>query len=275
MKLSICVQTDEVDRAIPVALFTGSFSERVRKAAMFGADGVELMTVNPAALDAPAIRTTLTQHGVSVSAIGSGGIAFATGLTLLHADAGASVRARALLGELIDLASALAAPLVTIGSFRGRLAAAGPGAREKLGEILWSGAELARREGVRLAMEPANRYEADFINNAAEGLAFVTEVGHPALGLLLDTFHVNIEETSWKEPFVQLMAAGVLWHVHIGDNNRLAPGWGMIDFPAILATLCEIGYAGYLSAELLARPDGDTAARQTLAHLRPLLEKLQ
>jgi sugar phosphate isomerase/epimerase len=275
MKLSICVQTDEVDRAIPVALFTGSFSERVRKAAMFGADGVELMTVNPAALDAPAIRTTLTQRDVSVSAIGSGGIAFTTGLTLLHADAGASVRARALLGELIDLASALAAPLVTIGSFRGRLAAAGPGAREKLGEILWSGAELARREGVRLAMEPANRYEADFINNAAEGLAFVTEVGHPALGLLLDTFHVNIEETSWKEPFVQLMAAGVLWHVHIGDNNRLAPGWGMIDFPAILATLCEIGYAGYLSAELLARPDGDTAARQTLAHLRPLLEKLQ
>jgi sugar phosphate isomerase/epimerase len=275
MKLSICVQTDEVDRAIPVALFTGSFSERVRKAAMFGADGVELMTVNPAALDAPAIRTTLTQRDVSVSAIGSGGIAFTTGLTLLHADAGASVRARALLGELIDLASALAAPLVTIGSFRGRLAAAGPGAREKLGEILWSGAELARREGVRLAMEPANRYEADFINNAAEGLAFVTEVGHPALGLLLDTFHVNIEETSWKEPFVQLMAAGVLWHVHIGDNNRLAPGWGMIDFPAILDTLCEIGYAGYLSAELLARPDGDTAARQTLAHLRPLLEKLQ
>jgi 5-keto-L-gluconate epimerase len=275
MKLSICVQTDEVDRVLPVALFTGSFSERVRKAATFGADGVELMTVNPAALDAPAMRAALEQHGISVSAVGSGGIAFATGLTLLHADAGASARAQVILGELIELASALAAPLVTVGSFRGRLAAAGPGAREKLGEMLWSGAEHARREGVRLAIEPANRYEADFINNAAEGLAFVTEVGHPALGLLLDTFHVNIEEKSWKEPFVELMAAGVLWHIHIGDNNRLAPGQGMIDFAAVVRTLHDIGYDGYLSAELLARPDGDTAACQTLAHLRPLLEKLQ
>jgi sugar phosphate isomerase/epimerase len=83
---------------------------------------------------------------------------------------------------------------------------------------------------------------------------------------------VNIEESSLAAPFRDLMAAGVLWHVHVGDNNRLAPGWGMLDFPAIIAALQGAGYDGFLSAELLARPDGDAAARQTLAHLRPLLE---
>jgi sugar phosphate isomerase/epimerase len=273
MKLSICVQTDEVTRPIPVALCTGPFSERARKAAALGADGLELMTVDPRALDTARLRAIPEQHGLSVSAVGSGAIAFATGLTLLHSDAGASARAQALLDDLIEFAAALAAPLVTIGSFRGRLAATGPGAREKLAQMLWSAAEHGRRVGVRLALEPANRYEVDFVNNAAEGLAFVTEVGHPALGLLLDTFHVNIEESSWTGPFRSLAAAGMLWHVHVGDNNRRAPGWGMIDFAAILGTLHDIGYDGYLSAELLAQPDGDTAAHQTLAHLRPLLEK--
>ena len=95
----------------------------------------------------------------------------------------------------------------------------------------------------------------------------------PRLGLLLDTFHVNIEERSWTEPFAALRAAGKLWHVHVGDNNRLAPGRGLIDFPAIVATLRRSGYDGYLSAELLARPDGDTAAlADAHRYLRPLLE---
>jgi sugar phosphate isomerase/epimerase len=63
-----------------------------------------------------------------------------------------------------------------------------------------------------------------------------------------------------------------LWHVHLGDNNRLPPGCGLIDFRAIVATLREVGYSGYLSAELLARPDPDTAARHTLTYMRSLLE---
>jgi len=103
-------------------------------------------------------------------------------------------------------------------------------------------------------------------------LDFLAEVGHPALGLLLDTFHVNIEEDSWTEPFRQVMEAGKLYHVHLGDNQRRYPGQGLIDFSAIVRVLRQSGYAGYLSAELLALPDPDTAAQGTLAYMRPLLE---
>lgn len=273
MKLAICVQTDEVRQVVPVALFTGPFVERARKAAACGADGLELMTVEPRSLDVASLRASLAGAGLAAAAIGSGAIAFVTGLTLIHPDPSSAARAQALLGDLIDFAAAIGAPLVTIGSFRGRLSLVDRDGRERLVEILWNGAEHAQRAGLRLALEPANRYEMDLINNAAEGLTFLAEVGHPALGLLLDTFHVNIEETSWTEPFARLMAAGKLWHVHIGDNNRLAPGQGLIDFAGIVATLVRTGYEGYLSAELLARPDGDTAAQQTLAHLRPLLER--
>ena len=272
MKLALTIQTPEVEPLIPVALLSGAFAEKLAKAARLGADGVELMTADPAALDSQAIRASLQQHGLEVAAVGSGAVPFATGLTLLHPDPAKADQAENRLYQLIDFAAAVGSPLVTVGSFRGRLAAVGTGGRERLVAILGQAAGYAAAHGVRLALEPLNRYEADLVNNAAEGLALVEEVGQPAFGLLLDTYHVNIEESSWTEPFRQVMAARRLWHVHLGDNNRWPPGYGLIDFPAIVATLRQIGYTGYLSAELLARPDPDTAARQTLAYMRPLLE---
>jgi sugar phosphate isomerase/epimerase len=273
MKLAICVQTDEVPRPVPVALFSGRFAERARRAAEAGADGLEVMTVDPQALDPAAIRAALREHNLAVAAVGSGAVASITGLTLLHADPEVAAAAGQRLIDLIDFAAGIGAPLVTIGSFRGRLSSAGPGGRRRLAEALHNAAAQAAERGVRLAIEPANRYELDLVNNAAQGLAFLADVDHPAAGLLLDTFHVNIEEASWTEPFRVLLAAGVLWHVHVGDNNRLAPGRGLIDFPAIVGTLAKGGYDGFLSAELLAQPDGDTAACQTLAYLRPLVER--
>jgi sugar phosphate isomerase/epimerase len=127
---------------------------------------------------------------------------------------------------------------------------------------------------VRIALEPLNRFEGDLLNNVAEGLAFLNELNHPSVGLLLDTFHVNIEESSWTEPFRQAMQAGKLFHVHLGDNNRLPPGHGLIDFAAILATLQETGFTGWLSAELLGKPDPDTAGQQTIDVMTHLMKEL-
>jgi len=271
VKLSLAVQTPEV-QFIPVALLSGAFEEKLAKAAALGADGVELMPADPAALDAATIRASLEQNNLGAAAIGSGGVKFVTGLSLLHPDPKKADQARARLDDLIDLAAAVGAPLVTVGSFRGLLAPVGSGGRERLVSILQQAGAYAQPRGVRLAIEPLNRYEADLINNADEGLAFLEAVGHPAVGLLLDTYHVNIEESSWTNPFRRVMAAGKLWHVHLGDNNRLAPGQGLIDFAAIVTTLHQIGYTDWLSAELLAFPDGDTAAEQTLSHMRSLQE---
>jgi sugar phosphate isomerase/epimerase len=272
VKLSLVVQTPEVPTTIPVALLSGSFEEKAARAASLGAHGLELMAAEPAALDASAMRRSLRSHGLEAVAIGTGAVVMAHGLTLLHRQPEVAAQAEARLGELVSLAAAIGAPLVTIGSFRGRQVQAGADGRGLLADILRRAASTAESMGIRLALEPLNRYEADLVNNAEQGLAFLEEVDHPALGLLLDTYHMNIEERSWTEPFRRLMAAGKLWHVHLGDNNRLAPGRGLIDFAAIVATLGGIGYEGYLSAEHLALPDPETAAAQTLSTMRPLLE---
>ena len=271
MKLSLAIQTTEVPKTVPVALLAGTFEEKLARAAYLGADGVELMPSDPAGLDADKIRVSLEQHGLEAAAIGSGAVAFAAGLTLLHANPVEADRAETRLRDLIRFASAVGSPLVTVGSFRGWAASFEMGGRERLFAIMCGAASFAESHGVRIAIEPINRYEGDLIANAAEGLAFVDQAGHSALGLILDTYHVNIEESSWTEPFQRVMSAGKLWHVHLGDNNRLPPGQGLINFPAIVANLHQIGYSGYLSAELLAKPDPDTAAVETLTYMRSLL----
>lgn len=242
MKLATCVQTDEVPVAIPVALLDGSFAEKIDKAARLGFEGLELMTTGPISLDVEAIRVQIEDAGLQVAAISTGALAFALGLTLLSEDPGVPRKALTRLLELIEFAARLDAPLVTIGSFRGRLAWGGASALAKLTDALGAAATYAAECGVRLALEPLNRYETDFVTTAAEGLAFAEHVGNPALALLLDTYHVNLEESSWTEPFKRVLAADLLWHTHIGDNNRLAPGKGLIDFPTIIETLRRNGY---------------------------------
>ncbi len=272
MKLAVATPTPEVETPVPVALLSGTFAERLQKATRLGYDGVELMVARPDELEAREIRAQVSALGLEVPAIASGAVYMVDKLTLLASDAEVSRRAVARLHTLINFAAALEAPLVTIGGFRGRLAwAGGSDARARLIEILGAAAEKASAQGVCLVLEPLNRYESDILNNASQGLALIEEVGHSHLGLLLDTFHVNIEESSLTDCFRQVMAAGRLWHVHVGDSNRLPPGQGHIDFPGIVDTLCEIGYQGYLSAELLPQPDPDAAAVATISYMRPLV----
>ena len=269
MKLALATQTSEVEVPVPVALLSGTFEERLQKAACLGYDGVELLVVRPDELSAKEISVQVSKVGLEVAAIGTGAVYLVDKLTLLASDPEVSRRATARLNALIEFAAALGAPIVTIGSFRGRLAwAGGPEARDILVDILRGCAQKALEQGVHLALEPLNRYEADIVQTAAQGLALIEEVGHSHLGLLLDTYHVNIEESSLTEPFREAIMAGRLCHVHLGDSNRLPPGQGHLDFPGIVDTLSEGGYPGYLSAELLPRPDPDAAAEATVRHMR-------
>ena len=272
MRLAVAVGTPEVPRVIPVALFEGGFDGKLAKAAAAGLDGVELMTALPKDLDAQLIRASLRANGLEVAAIGSGGVTFITGLTLMDIEVSRAQRAEEKLKELINFASDVGSPLVTIGSFRGWVRGGGAEMRSRLVAVLRRGANYAGPRGVRLVVEPINRYESDIVNTAEEGLELLRDVDHPGVGLLLDTYHVNIEDSSWAGPFRQVGGVGKLWHVHLGDNNRLPPGEGLIDFPAIVDALRKVNYAGYLSAELLGKADPDAAADNTVRYMRMILE---
>jgi D-psicose/D-tagatose/L-ribulose 3-epimerase len=98
----------------------------------------------------------------------------------------------------------------------------------------------AERKGKKMALEPLNRFETDFINTCDQGLRMVKDVGSPALGLLLDTFHMNIEE---KDTARALLRAGKsLVHFHACGCDRGTPGSDHIDWKSIAAALKKIGY---------------------------------
>ena len=107
-------------------------------------------------------------------------------------------------------------------------------------EHLQQACRYAESQGKEIAIEPLNRYETDFINTCGQALRMVEEVGSPALSVLLDTFHMNIEEKTSAQAILQ--ADQKLGHFHACGCDRGTPGNDHIDWESIAAALKKIGY---------------------------------
>ncbi|MER2509504.1 sugar phosphate isomerase/epimerase [Amaricoccus sp.] len=115
----------------------------------------------------------------------------------------------------------------------------------------------AQKRGVRIAIEPLNRFETYLFNRCAQALALADAVG-PECGVCLDAYHLNMEESNVHDAI--RLAGKRLYDFHVADNNRFAAGLGHIDWPKIVGTLREIGYDGALTNEFVAPVDRTPAA---------------
>ena len=115
-----------------------------------------------------------------------------------------------------------------------------------------------KKKGVKIAVEPLNRFETYFFNRAAQALALADAVS-PECGVCLDAFHLNIEEEDMYDAI--RLAGKRLFDFHVADNNRFAAGLGQLDWKKIVATLKEIGYDGALTNEFVAPVDRTPAAK--------------
>jgi len=115
-------------------------------------------------------------------------------------------------------------------------------------------AKTAEDCNVTMNMEVVNRFEQFLINTCDEALAYVEEVGSSNVKVMLDTFHMNIEENFAGEAI--LKAGDKLGHFHIGENNRMPPGYGHIPWTEIGAALRKINYQGYVVMEPFLMPGG-------------------
>jgi sugar phosphate isomerase/epimerase len=118
--------------------------------------------------------------------------------------------------------------------------------------------EHATPAGVRMCIEPLNRFETHFINRGEQAVALADAVA-PDVGVCLDCFHMNIEEEDLLETIRSIGPR--LVDFHVADNNRMACGMGALDWPAIVGTLKEIGYDGALTVEFVAPIDRTPANR--------------
>ena len=110
-------------------------------------------------------------------------------------------------------------------------------------------AQEAEAAGVTLALEPLNRFETDFINTVSQGTDFCGRVKSPACGLLLDTFHMHIEEKDTGESIRQAATHDAIAHFHASENDRGIAGTGQVDWKGAAAALRRARYDGWIVLE--------------------------
>ncbi len=267
MKLSIVLSTHAAQ--FQAATFKGDFAANVGRIAAMGYDGVELAIRDPRLVEADALAEVIASHGLVVPAIGTGQAWGEEGLSFTAADATIRRAAIERIKSHIPLAARFNAVII-LGLIRG-ITPQGQSHGQSMAyliEALQECSAAAAPHGVRYALEPLNRYETDLIHTVADGLDLIARVGADNFGLLLDTFHMNIEEPSIE---ASIQAAGDrIFHFHVADSNRRHPGAGHLDFARLLDALFSTGYRGFVSGEFLPLPDAETAARRGIAQLRSL-----
>jgi D-psicose/D-tagatose/L-ribulose 3-epimerase len=213
-----------------------------------GFDVIELQVENPGDWDPGRAAEVLSEQqlGASLCAV------MPPGRDLLGDD-GEVASTQDYLRHCVDVAERIGSKAVggPIYSAVGRTWLLDPGERrrtiDRLVEALRPIADYAGEHGVKLALEPLNRYETSLVNTAEQGLEVVEALDSPALGLLLDTYHMNIEE---KSPADAIRLAGArLVHLHACGSDRGTPGADHLDWRAIVTALRDTSYSGAICIE--------------------------
>jgi D-psicose/D-tagatose/L-ribulose 3-epimerase len=216
-----------------------------------GYDGIEI-SGEPALYDPDAVKRLLDQHGVECW----GSVTLMTGgRDLVHEDHYVRLASVQYVKDCLSLVASMGGKILTcVPSTVGKVVPMASPEEE------WEWAVQGLKEcqahaedvGVRIGLEPLNRFETYFLNRCDQALALAEAVGGNC-GVCLDAFHMNVEET---DLLGAIRAAGdKLVDFHVADNNRMPPGYGALDWDAIVRELQAIGYDGHLTVEFVPSVD--------------------
>jgi len=259
----------------------------IHRVASLGLDFIEIPLMGIDDIDAVAIRRSAEEAGIGV--VTSSVLSDATDIT--SADAGIRRAGVAYLQRCIDATAEMGAPQFSgvVYCSHGKRPEGRPTADDwkRSADGLSTAAEHAQDAGIMLGIEPVNRYESPLINTCEQALQLTAMIGASNVKVHLDTYHMNIEEKSWKDPVVT--AGDRLCHFHLCENDRGIPGTGLVDWQELFEGLARIGYRGYaalesfidVSDDMVAgtavwrdlAPSGDVLVNEGTAFLRGLIQQ--
>ena len=224
----------------------------IKRLAKYGYDAIEIsydsVELSPGAPGTAAVRKMLKDN--KVKCWGSISLMF-KGRDLIHRDPKVRASSVQYLKDCIKMVSELDGKVMSIvpGEVGKVKAMAEP-------EVEWQWAveglkqvrEYAKPLGVKLALEPLNRFETNFLNRADQALMLAKAVG-PDVGVCIDVYHMNMEEADLYQAIRN--CGKRIFDFHVADNNRMACGMGMLNWKKIIATLNEVGYKGSLTVEFV------------------------
>ena len=253
-----------------VSPFSSDTLELIDKVAAMQFDFIEICIEDPAKIDTDRIAERLQKAGIRALVCG----AFGPDRDVSADDPAVRENGRRYIGQCVDIAAALGAPMVAgpMYSATGKVALVSPEKRSQqwawATENLRKAADHAASRGVKLAIEPLNRFETDLINTVEQGVDLVSRIGRSNVGLLLDTFHMNIEEHSVPDAIRR--AGSHLLHFHACANDRGIPGKDHLPWVEIKKALSNVGYTGPWVIEAF-NPDIKEIAR-AVSLWRPLAQ---
>lgn len=227
-------------------VWTGNFDAEgirlaVRKAKEAGFDLIEFPLMDPFSFDVSVAKDALEEYDLAVSA--SLGLSEATDVT--SSDPAIVAAGEALLLKAVDVLADLGGQHFCGVIYSAMKKYMAPVTAEGLASskaAIARVADHAAERGVSVALEVVNRYETNVLNTARQALEYVAEVDRPNLGIHIDTYHMNIEESDMFAPVLD--AAPALRYVHIGESHRGYLGTGTVDFDTFFKALSRIGYDG-------------------------------
>ncbi|MFT3873092.1 MAG: sugar phosphate isomerase/epimerase family protein [Nocardioides sp.] len=199
--------------------------------------------------DIDVVHRECARHGIVVSSICS---LFNEQRDFSHANPERRMTALNYVKEMVDFAAAVEAPTVIVAPtalMRTTLSSTIKKERDWALQGLYEAGKYAERREIQLTIEPWNRYETYWLHRLEQAVELVEELQMESVGVMGDTFHMNIEEEDVAGAI--LLAGARLNHLHVADSARLAPGTGHLDLEPVMEALVEIGYQGFVTFELI------------------------
>ena len=226
-----------------VSPFSNETLDLVDKVAKIGFDLIEICVEDPATIDAKAIRKRADAAGIGATVCG----AFGPDRDMSADDPAVRRNAIEYVRRCAEIAQDLGSDVVVgpMYSAVGRTRMAEPDERKAQRALATESIRIAAADaadrGVKLALEPLNRFETDMINTVEQGVALVEQIDRPNVGLLIDTFHMNVEEKNL--PAAIRRAGKRIFEFHACSSDRGTPGEDHLDWAGIVKALREVGYA--------------------------------
>jgi D-psicose/D-tagatose/L-ribulose 3-epimerase len=227
-----------------VSPFSNATLDLIDKVADLGFDLIEICIEDPSAIDAPAIARRLASARIGATVCG----AFGPDRDISSDEAGKRENGLAYIARCVDIAVDLGSPFVAgpMYSATGKVRLLTKSEREAQWalsiESMKRASDHAGSRGIQLAVEPLNRFETDLLNTVEQAMDWLGRLGRENVGLLLDTFHMNIEERDIPDAI--RLAGEKVFHFHGCANDRGTPGRDHLPWAAIVGALREIDYSG-------------------------------
>ncbi|MGG0453873.1 sugar phosphate isomerase/epimerase family protein [Priestia megaterium] len=263
MKLAYPFLTEETEKKL--LGFKGNMEEVFPTLKDLGYIGIEPLVRNPRKINTSLFTKLVDKYNLEIAAIGTGPIVSDDQLTFTSNSANKRKAAVDRAKEVVEFASLFDCP-INIGKLRGDIHKDQPEQswlwlREGIEQIC----EHADKYKIKVALEPQNRKVINNLNTTQEALTFIQKINMSNLKLMLDIYHMYIEDLSIEESLIA--AKDYFIYIHIADHNRKTPGKGTLDFNKIFQILKELNYEGFITPEILQELSSYEEAKSAFNYL--------